>query len=82
MASYFKLHNNIFYYFYYIFIIGLITAFYYKGDINTMTLFISSQQTIIEKLSNIIASILFMYTISIGILIWDYEVLKTYEREE
>lgn len=64
------------------FIIGLITAFYYKGDINTMTLFISSQQTIIEKLSNIIASILFMYTISIGILIWDYEVLKTYEREE
>ncbi len=64
------------------FIIGLISAFYYKGDINTMSMAISSQQVTIAKLSNYIASILYTYIISIGILVWDYELLKTYEREE
>ena len=47
-----------------------------------MSMAISSQQVTIAKLSNYIASILYTYIISIGILVWDYELLKTYEREE
>ena len=64
------------------FVIGIIIAIYYSGNLNTISLTISSQQIAIEKLSNYIASILFTYIISIGILTWDYEILKTYEVEK
>lgn len=64
------------------FVIGIIIAIYYNGNLNTISLTISSQQTAIEKLSNYIASILFTYILSIGILTWDYELLKTHEKEE
>lgn len=64
------------------FIIGIIIAIYYSGNLNTISLTISSQQIAIEKLSNYIASILFTYILSIGILTWDYEILKTYEVEK
>lgn len=64
------------------FVIGIIIAIHYKGNLSTISLTISSQQIAIEKLSNYIAGILFTYIASIGILTWDYELLKTYEREE
>ena len=64
------------------FIIGIVLAIYFKGDINTITLTISAQQTAVAKLSNYITSILLIYTLSIGVLVWDYEMLKTYESEE
>lgn len=64
------------------FVIGIIIAIYYKGNLSTISLTISSHQITIEKLSNFIASILFTYIVSIGMLTWDYELLKTYEREE
>lgn len=64
------------------FVIGIIIAIYYKGNLSTISLTISSQQVTVEKLSNYIASILFTYIVSIGMLTWDYELLKTYEREE
>lgn len=64
------------------FVIGIIIAIYYKGNLSTISLMISSQQIAIEKLSNYIASVLFTYILSIGILTWDYEILKTYEVEK
>lgn len=64
------------------FVIGIIIAIYYSGNLNTISLTISSQQIAIEKLSNYIASILFTYIVSIGILTWDYEILTTYEGEK
>ncbi len=64
------------------FIIGIVLAIYFKGDINSITLTISAQQTAVAKLSNYITSILLIYTLSIGVLVWDYEMLKTYESEE
>ena len=63
------------------FIIGVAIAFSYKGDPNAIALTISAQQTTILKLSNFLASILLVYTMSISILVWDYELLKTYENE-
>lgn len=64
------------------FVIGISTVIYFKGDINSVSLLISSQQTAISKLSNYITSILLIYTLSIGVLVWDYELLKTYEGDK
>ena len=64
------------------FILGIALAIYFKGDVNAISLAISSQQTAVAKLSDYITSVLLIYTLSIGVLVWDYEMLKTYEREE
>lgn len=60
---------------------GLVLTLVHSGDLNTIMLIISSQQTVIAKLSNFIAGVLIMYFLTIGTLIWDYELIKTYERE-
>ena len=63
------------------FIGGIIIALYFKGDINSLGLTLSSHQVILLKLSNYITSILLVYTLTTGTLVWDYELIKTYERE-
>lgn len=68
--------------FFIFFIIGLAVALLYKGDVNSISLAISAHQTQIAKLSNYITAILLVYTLTIGVLVWDYELIKTYEREE
>ena len=64
------------------FVIGVCTALLYKGDVNSISLALSAHQTQIAKLSNYITAILLVYTLTIGTLVWDYELLKTNEREE
>lgn len=64
------------------FIVGLTIAIIYKGEINSISLTLSSQQTQIAKLSNYITAILLVYTLTIGVLVWDYELIKTYEDKE
>lgn len=62
------------------FIIGFIASYVYKWDISSLGMLISSQQTVIMKLSTYILLILLTYTTSIGTLVWDYEVVKTAEK--
>ncbi len=64
------------------FVIGITAAVSYKWNVGALSLAISSQQTTIAKLSNYITSILLIYTLSIGTLVWDYEMLKMYEDDE
>lgn len=61
------------------FIAGIVIAIYYHGDISTISFTISASQFAISKLANYITAILLLYTTSIGILIWNYELIKTYE---
>lgn len=63
------------------FIAGLVLALVYNGEVSTVGLLISSWQTAIAKLSSFLAGILLMYFLTIGTLVWDYELIKTYERE-
>lgn len=63
------------------FFVGVIIAFIFKGDINNIVMTISSQQNVIIKLSNYITGILLVYILSLGTLIWDYELIKTYEKQ-
>lgn len=64
------------------FAVGIILAIIYKGDASSISFVISSQQTTIAKLSNFITAILLTYTLAIGTLVWDYELVKTNERED
>ena len=61
---------------------GLVIALIYHGDVNSIGLLISSWQSSIAKLSNFIAGISLMYFLTIGTLVWDYELIKTYERQD
>ena len=58
------------------FIGGTIIAIMFKGDVSTISFTISSQQTVIAKLSNYVTAILLTYILAIGVLVWDYEVVK------
>lgn len=64
------------------FTIGIVVALLYKGDVNSISLALSARQTQIAKLSNYITAILLVYTLTIGVLVWDYELIKTYERDQ
>ncbi len=64
------------------FAIGIVTAVIYKGDVSSINFVISSQQTTITKLSNFLTAIILTYTLAIGTLVWDYELIKTKERED
>jgi len=79
MFAYFSTYFLVFLIF---FIAGIVITLMYSGDVNSIGLLISSQQTVIAKLSNFIAGILLIYFLTIGTLVWDYELIKTYEREE
>lgn len=67
--------------FFIFFILGLVIAVWYKGDANTIGMVISSRQLQLLKISNYLTSILLTYTLATGILIWDYDVIRTYEKE-
>lgn len=62
------------------FVFGLIIVLMYHGELNSIGMLISSQQTVILKLTNFILSIFLMYFLTIGTLVWDYELIKTYEK--
>ncbi len=64
------------------FIAGVILAILYRGDINSIALLLSSQQFAITRLSGLIAGVLLVYILTLGCMAWDYELIKTYEREE
>ncbi len=63
------------------FIAGVVIALIYKGDVTTISLTISSQQLVIAKLSSLITGVVLVYALTIGTLVWDYELIKTYERK-
>ena len=58
---------------------GIIIGFQLKGDVSAWALLISSHQQIITKLSVFFMSILLSYNMFLGLLAWDYELIKTYE---
>lgn len=62
------------------FIAGLVIALMHRGDLTSIGFIISANQTLITKLSNFIAGIFLMYFLTIGTLVWDYDVIKTYEK--
>lgn len=67
------------------FIIGIILAIVTiaKGsDLASMIMLITSNQTVLTKLSTYVSNILLVYFLSVGVLAWDYELIKTYESEE
>lgn len=61
-------------------VIVLVIAMVYKGDVNTISLAISSQQLVIAKLSSLIAGVVLLYALTVGTLVWDYELIKTFEK--
>ena len=64
------------------FVLGLIIAFIYKGDTSSIGFLISSQQAIISKLTSYITVIILTYVLSIGTLVWDYELVKLAEDKD
>ena len=63
------------------FAIGFIMALVYKGNLTEIGLVISSGEYAIKAIATYMTGILMVYTLTIGTLIWDYELIKTYERE-
>lgn len=61
---------------------GVIFALVHGGEISEIGYIIAANQVLISKLSNFLSVILLTYLLSIITLIWDYELIKTYEREE
>ena len=54
----------------------------FRGDLTEIGLIISSKEYAIKTIATFMTGILMVYTLTIGTLIWDYELIKTYEREE
>ena len=59
--------------------VGIIFGFQLNGDISAWALLISSHQQIIAKLGVFFMSILLSYSMFLGLLACDYELIKTYE---
>lgn len=64
------------------FIFGFVAVIIYHGDVETIRLILSGNQFITEKLSNVFGDIFLMYLLTIATLIWDYELIKTYEKTQ
>jgi len=62
------------------FIVGIIAVIAYKGNIENLIFNIISHRLIISKLSGIIGGVLLTYVLTISTLVWDYELIKTYEK--
>ena len=60
-------------------IFGVIIVFQLKGDVSAWAFWVSSHQQVIAKLSVFLMSILLSYSMFLGTLAWDYELIKTYE---
>ena len=63
------------------FFYGTILAIIHSGDMETVGMILSSNQFMITKLSNFITGILLIYFLTISTLVWDYELIKTYEKD-
>lgn len=61
------------------FIIGAGIAISEHGDIQSIGLTISSIQFIVTKLSSFTTGIILVYVLTISALVWDYELIKTFE---
>jgi len=61
------------------FAVGAIVSLFLHGKSEEAVLFFTSNQFIIDKLSNILGNILLIYLLTIVTLVWDYELIKTYE---
>ncbi len=61
------------------FIFGFVMAIIHHTDITSFALSITQHKIAINKLSTYIISILANYTLTIGNLVWMYEIMKTYE---
>lgn len=61
-------------------IAGLVIVFSHKADANAVVMLISTNLTAISKLANYLTGILLVYLLSVGTLVWNYEVIKTYEK--
>lgn len=68
--------------FIFFFVFGFVLVCIHHGDIPSVTLLISAQQVTILKLSNFISGIILMYFLTTATLVWDYELIKLYERED
>lgn len=59
---------------------GLVIVVIHKADANAVVMLISAHMTAIAKLTSYLTGILLIYLLSIGTLVWNYEVIKTYEK--
>ena len=64
------------------FIAGFVVGVATRGNVADMQLIISSQQDVIFRLSNYLAMIIMVYVLSIGTLVWDYELITVKERKD
>ncbi len=64
------------------FVIVVAAAIVYRGDLTTVAFAISSKEYAIKAISTYMTGVLMVYMLTLGTLIWDYELVKTYEREE
>ena len=67
--------------FFIFFVFGVCVAIIHKGDMEAVGMFLSSLQFVIGSLSNFLAGILLIYALTIATLVWDYELIKTYEKD-
>ena len=63
------------------FFYGTVIAIIHSGNMETVGMILSSNQFTITKLSNFITGILLIYFLTISTLVWDYELIKTYEKD-
>lgn len=68
--------------FFIFFAIGFVIAILHKGDLSEIGMAISSGEYSIKALATYMTGILIMYSLTIGTLVWDYEVIKTFESEK
>lgn len=63
------------------FLYGVCVAVIHRGDMESVSLILSSSEFVITKLSNVLAGVLLIYSLTIATLVWDYELIKTYEKD-
>ena len=63
------------------FVIGFIIALLHRGDLSGIKFLLTSKEYAIKAISTYMTGVLMIYTLTIGTLVWDYELIKTYERE-
>ena len=61
------------------FVLGICIVIAHHSDMQAIGLSISSMQFAVSKLSNFISGTLLVYILSISTLVWDYELIKTFE---
>lgn len=60
---------------------GIFLVISYKADVSAITMFLSANQIAVAKLSAYLTGVLLTYNLSVGTLIWNYELIQTYEKK-